>query len=170
MFKLTLIIQNLRKTTRILNNSTIRRCSINLSNQNKEINLKEQSNESISFEKSTKLKSTSLRTTDLENFKNSLEKCRSVNELFNFIKPNIAKFKNDEIVSVFESINYLYQDSIKNQSIFSLNEFSKDLQNSNIFKLLLDHSNQQIKQLDDSVLKDLIKLFFWLINIRKVQL
>ena len=79
MFKSISIIQNLRKQfkrTRILNNSAIRRCSINLSNQNKKINLKEQSNES-------------------DDFKYSLERYRSVSELFYLIKPNITKFKND---------------------------------------------------------------------------
>ena len=159
MFKSISIIQNLRKTTRILNSSTIRRCSINLSNQNKKINLKEQSNELTNFKKSTKLKSTSSRTKDLDNFKNSLGRCRSVNKLFNLIEPNIAKFKNDELNVVFEFMFRLYCQSRLNQRI-SLNEFSKDLQNSNVYKLLLDHSNQQIKKLDDRVLRGLILLFF----------
>ena len=42
--------------------------------------------------------------------------------------------------------------------------------NSNVYKLLLDHSNQQIKQLDDRILRGLILLFFLQINIRIVQL
>ena len=148
MFKSISIIQNLRKTTRILNNSTTR-CSINLSNQNKKINLKEQSNES-----------TSLRTKDLDDLKNSFKRCRSVNELFYLIKPNITKFKNDELAIVFKAIDHLYHQSKYYRNISSLNEFSRDLQNSNVYKLLLDHSNQQIKQLDDLGLRNLMKLFF----------
>ena len=111
--------------------------------------------------KSTKLKSTSLRTKDLDDFKNSLQRCRSVNELFYLIEPNITKFKNDELAVVFEAIEHLYHHSKYYRNISSSNEFSRDLQNSNVYKLLLDHSNQQIKQLDDYVLRFLIKLFFF---------
>ena len=112
MFKSISIIQNLRKTTRILNNSTIRRCSINLSNQNKKINLKEQSNESTNFKKSTILKSTSLKNLILLFFlANQHPQSAIVKSTFIEIDSRLPNFEFNEILNYINSIgHYLFAD------------------------------------------------------------
>ena len=159
MFKSISKIQNLRKT-RILNSSTIRRCSINLPNEKvskKKINLNKQS---IELKSLSELSSTKLKQRDFDGLKQKLDSCRNVTELLYLIQPKIVKFENAEFRIIYESLFDLYHRLRNSGNLVSLNEFSRILKSSKIYRLLLNQTNQQIKILDDKTLKYLLTILF----------
>ena len=163
MFRLILRLKSIRRTTLLLNGSYARRCS-NLNNNNlnvntidedvkvKRINLTSELNELNEFKNEDESNEIS------DDLKANLLECKNINELINLIKPSITKLSDEDIRLIFKRICVL--NSEFKFDYYLKDEFVEILQNSSVYRSLLERTAQRISQLDNKILRILLTVFF----------
>ena len=160
MFKLISRCQNVRRIARL--DGHVRRCSTNSANQidvDKAIKRIKLIDQFHKFKGLNTIDYINLKSSknELDNLVDELIECDNVEHFLNSIDPHLTSFKSKHLELIYFKLNNLFNNLGRNRN--RKNTIKKILHESFILNSLLDHTNNQIKKLDNDCLIILIFTF-----------